>query len=488
LSRGLVLSPAPTGPEDIQDTLIRLAFYAAPALAAGERLHVDDPEITSAALSIPLPSRFDPQIKPLLDQLSAAITGAPAAGTARTLRWRMGADGYNSASKLKGCPNLFHVDDWADPHASSEWLRLAEETAPHKVDIPSWPPAWDRTGGAVALLGPGPSLRFTPAGTFNTYICVASALPYLPDGVRVDAVVFTDSLTLLSPARFARRNLRDLEAAAEQGAWLITHDKLASALLDRLSQAVQEKLLSIPFSASPDWPIRPSDTGNVLTSLALPVAARFGQHVSLYGFDGSVSARAADASAWQHHSGHRDRNTVDMRLVHPLSGLHESYLDSHTQRVARMLSSLTNRGYAITHARQDGETAPWQPPAEFSAPAAVTGKNGPAAALYALSAGIDRHPAIGAAIAALGFGAAAAFLTYTVPDSMTDILLIVLFGILAGAGVLCWLNLRKRQDRMANEVRRSLTGQFIEVHEALARRVDALEKAPTSKSSSGDPS
>ena len=365
--------------------------------------------------------------------------------------------------------NFINVDPLMSADVPGELSRALLKTAgqpslagTHKRRFLSWSEKIHLNNG-ITIYGPGPSgaLQGITPNSFNCITGAELVADCLSKHAKVDAIIIADAVALLGNTPFANALRKDIiNLQNETGAVFITTLASAALLQPHWPAPLKEKLLGIPedFNAdftknlTEDFSVFP--TGNVLTTLILPVAKTVSRKITLKGFDGALGVSGFH---------HRDKNLNKSEIFRSYYGVgflfSEGYSDQLQGDVDEQIYHLTSRNHEIF--------APgWQPGKHKK----ITPK--PNTGVYDLAEILDRRPLAISLVAGLITG----IMIFAGTKFMTTQSQIIIAGAIAAAAfVLGFLHLRKRAKRLADLAERRASEKSSRAFNALAERVDALE-------------
>gem|GEM_PF-6860197 len=498
MTSGFALTPTSAPPEELTDTLIRLAWYGAPAFLSGYKLFLPDTAVMRNAVAGQIPKCFSSLAAKNFHELPQHIVWQDnAPKNAISIWWKMGPDGYRFDDKSQKSKYHIRVDEWADKDAAITWVNMLGQFTHWKPSVHFQDLIEVHSNRKIEIAGPGPSsltLKEREKESETTRLAGLSAYTAHSGDCHttVDIVVFCDKLEVLGPSRASQIARETLEVAAQNGAWLVTHAPLAKMCSHFLSETACNRMVGLPLSSKIDLGIPASeteghirDTQNMLTTIALPVAASLGKNLTFYGFDTSFGT----SGGWGHSSASNYKRVLDLKNTHPLIGLSDDYHATHRANTDQALSHLTNRDWKISVASHDGHIHPVH--REPVTKNAGVRQDEQAAQLlrriaYYAVRQVDRHPAITAALLLSTLLVILPTISIGFNMPVSNVAIWASVGLLSMFFILGGIALRRRQDRLNDGLRRDLTRQTTQAIRALAERQDQIEDAVNKKSDQTD--
>jgi hypothetical protein len=450
----LALVPG-TGPaDDLTDVLVRLAWYGAPLVDAGARIWLQDTSSVHAALNAPAPFWAGEAAAQRFARLSRSVAfGRPPAGHTR-LCWLATHPTYDFFTSAPPRARLWRLDELADASAVVRWVSFGAHALP---PVPVWSRP-DPVPHTCLLIGPGKtgaelSAHEAAPGTWVMMVLSAWLQRDRATQLRPDAILMTDALSVVGPSRSAEAARDALVRACRDGIILLAPAPLGARLSFLLPPDCAGQIRAAPTLA----PV-PRGTGatlahrlaaldpaanNVLTALALPVAATVSRRLVIVGFDGLLGAQQVFAHSDEEARRLRHNN---IRMAHPMSGLTDAYAGQAMRAAQRALSLLQADGIELVlpaAGHEQPATATLEPSHRQHRVMAALARGA-----FGMSGWADAHP-LGFS---LGIAALAAFLAegsgHMLSGLEPTVAIALLAGLLVLSASLLVLHLRRRQNRL----------------------------------------
>lgn len=420
----------------------RLIWYGQWRWAKGERLQLPDMEVWKQSFDAEVDAKGkDPITRPEVEWVRKAKRSA------RRVIWDL--------RREVGRPFRSDVvlDEFVDPNAIEAWIdwslgsnQTTTRILPDPLDANAYPQG-------CLLIGPGPSAAATDAArytnAFRVMIFSAYLYPSLADRWSPHAIVLADALLVASPSEAGRESRVALERAFQLGCSVYTTSR-AGGFISNLFPNHRDKIVMLSIE-DPAGPLESQDRGNVLLSLGAPLAVKLSGQATFIGLDSSLNGKD-DHGAHKHTSKSKGNwRSLALRAEHPLAGLSQNYRSRQKASMQAFLSACQERGYSISDS--DG---PIPTVATSTAAALVTSPKDtkmPSKLTQLVFGGfhfIDRTAGGWVYLPCL-FALILVTLGALAMESI--ILMIAVQLIIAG---LLYLVLRRRQNRMAVELRREL--------------------------------
>ena len=333
----------------------------------------------------------------------------------------------------------------------------------------------------LALVGPGPRAGEPGPGAPAILVGGAVLKPELVAACQPVAVVAADGGGHLGGTPTARVFAKRVQSVlrAHPGCRYVVPGWAVPLLRAHWPAGFHSRILGVPEGAglppghtlAREWAYSP--TGNVLTGLALPLAAgllELGGGTAL-DLRGITVGQGTDAPARFSHSASLAGAAAQARWVAPLRRINPAatqrlpgHMATHLARLQRHLAALASRGIAV---RVDGRG--WEPPSPLPP---VPEPPGWRVQLFARVAELEHRE--GAVVAALF---ALALLAITLGSSLMPLdtlAVLLLAALVAGVGALA-LFLRRRVSRESARLERQLSERLAQSEAEIHARLRALE-------------